>query len=295
VLDDFSSTKTADKQKPSTSTAPTATISGPPKPPTQGELGDLGDFDNDEFAKQLQASMANLLGGFESNPEMQKEFEAMMQQLGGAVDAAPPTTDPPSSSATTTTTATTAAAPPTVPTSQPASSSSSSTKKPAEPSFQDTIRKTMERMQTSGQTASAAASGPSSDPDEDMLVQMLKEMQSGDFGGADSEQDLNKLLMGMMEQLTNKDILYEPMKELHDKFPAWLDANRISCKKEDLDRYEEQKRVVDEIVARFERKEYSDESTADREYIVERMQKVCIPTSSSHRSPAHLPFETRRS
>jgi peroxin-19 len=102
---------------------------------------------------------------------------------------------------------------------------------------------------------------------------MLKEMENGDFGGG-GEEDINKMLMGMMEQLTNKDILYDPMKELHDKFPAWLQENRASCKKEDLERYEEQKKVVDEIVARFERKGYSDENAADREYIVERMQKV---------------------
>jgi len=33
------------------------------------------------------------------------------------------------------------------------------------------------------------------------------------------------MLLGMMEQLTNKDILYEPMKELDDKFPDWMEKN----------------------------------------------------------------------
>ena len=78
----------------------------------------------------------------------------------------------------------------------------------------------------------------------------------------------------MMEQLTNKDILYEPMKELDDKFPAWMEKNKEKTAKDDLKRYEEQKTLVREIVGRFERKGYSDDNRQDREYIVERMQNV---------------------
>ena len=84
------------------------------------------------------------------------------------------------------------------------------------------------------------------------------------------------MLMGMMEQLTNKEILYEPMKELHVKFPDWMERNRGKTKGEDLKRYEEQQRLVGEIVGRFEMKGYSDERAEDREFIVERMQLVCI-------------------
>jgi peroxin-19 len=99
----------------------------------------------------------------------------------------------------------------------------------------------------------------------------MKELQAGGGGG---EEDFNKMLMGMMSQLTNKEILYEPMKELHDKFPAWMEENRSSTGKEDLARYEEQHAMVKQIVERFERKGYSDDNDDDREYIVERMQKV---------------------
>jgi peroxin-19 len=84
--------------------------------------------------------------------------------------------------------------------------------------------------------------------------------------------------MGMMEQLTNKDILYEPMKELDDKFPKWMQDNKEKVAKEDLTRYEEQQTLVREITARFERQGYSDENAQDRAYIVERMQKVCLLT-----------------
>lgn len=257
MLDEFSASKISDTKPaaPTAPTAPTASVSGPSKPVAI----DVPE-DEDDFTKQLQAGMASLIGQLDSNPDMQKEFEDMMKQLGAAAEADSAST--PAASTTTLSAAPSQPAP-----SQPAVSRS---KKPAEPSFQDTIRKTMERMQNSGETAAAAATGSS---EEDMLAQMLKEMESGDFGG-ESEEDLNKMLMGMMEQLTNKDILYEPMKELHDKFPAWLRDNKPSLSKDDLARYEEQQKVVGEIVARFDRPQYSDDSNDDREYIVERMQKM---------------------
>ena len=148
----------------------------------------------------------------------------------------------------------------------------------AEKSFQDTIKKTMERMQSSSDTATSAAASSSQD---DMLAQMLASMESGGFGGEGGDEDFSKILMGMMEQLTNKDILYEPMKELDDKFPKWMENNKDKVDKADLKRYEEQQTLVREIVGRFEKKGYSDSNAQDREYIVERMQKVCIVAAAS--------------
>ena len=108
----------------------------------------------------------------------------------------------------------------------------------------------------------------------DILAQMLKEMEKGGFGGEGGDEDFSKMLMGMMEQLTNKEILYEPMKELDDKFPGWMEKNKGKVPEEDWKRYEEQQTLVREIVGRFEEKSYSDGNAKDREYIVERMQKV---------------------
>lgn len=132
----------------------------------------------------------------------------------------------------------------------------------------------MERMQTSGEQATAAAAAEGSD---DFLAELLKQMQSGGLEGEGSEEEFSKMLMGMMEQLTHKDILYEPMKELHEKFPGWLEKNRATTSKEDLERYELQQKLVSEIVAKFEEPNYADTSKEHHEYIVDRMQKVCCP------------------
>lgn len=141
----------------------------------------------------------------------------------------------------------------------------------AEESFQDTIKKTMEKIQASGEQATAAAKEEDTD---DILAELMKQMQSSGLDGEGGEEDFSKMLLGMMEQLTNKDILYEPMKELHDKYPAWMEKNKASTSKEDLKRFEEQQRVVEEIVKKFEEPTYTDACPTDREYIVERMQSV---------------------
>lgn len=107
------------------------------------------------------------------------------------------------------------------------------------------------------------------------MATLLRELQDAN-GGADGDGDdtFSKMLLGMMEQLTNKEILYEPMKELDNKFPAWLEGHKGALPVEDERRYGEQRALVREIVGRFEREGYSDGNAEDREFIVEKMQKV---------------------
>lgn len=242
LLDEFSATK-ADNARiaPKQFTAPFA------EPLADGQLSDAA---TDDFSRQLQEQMAALLGNVDETPEMRKEIEVLMHELGA-------TTDPGDSGS--------------------AKAGADNTTMQAAPSggedgFQKTIRKTMERMQNSGEQAGAAAAA--SDDSEDILAQMLKEMQSSEHDGTVGEEGFSQMLMSMMEQLTNKEILYEPMKELHDKFPGWMSKNKDSVRKDDLRRYEDQQRLVIEIVAKFDDKRYTDSNTADRQYIIERMQQV---------------------
>ena len=137
-------------------------------------------------------------------------------------------------------------------------------------SFQDTIRRTMERMQESGDRAASAAAAAGED---DLLAQMLKALEQGAQGAGDGG-DLDKMIMGMMEQLSNKEMLYEPMKELDGKFRPWLRDNRDKCSPADLERYERQARIVGEIVRKFEEPDYADDKPECRSFIWDRMQEV---------------------
>ena len=247
MLDEFSTVDADNK-----SDAPTASGPGRPDGPIHNE------HMTDDFAKQLQEQMASLMGDVDESPEMRQQIETMMEELTAAADADSHRVGGAHNAA--------------------ESRAESSTPLGPEDAFQETIRRTMERMQASREQATAAAT---SEDSEDILAQMLRDMQSGGLDGDGGDEDFSKMLMGMMEQLTNKEILYIPMKELNDKFPGWMSQNRESTKADDLKRYEEQQRLVGEIVERFERMSYSDENTKDRQFIVERMQKVLRLSLSS--------------
>ncbi|KAH7356669.1 Pex19 protein family-domain-containing protein [Rhexocercosporidium sp. MPI-PUGE-AT-0058] len=254
MLDEFTPSK---PEPPPSSSKPT-------KAPTTTTNPIADGISDEDFAKQLQAGMAELMGELDTSPDMQSQLEQMLKELGGVagLDAAAA--------------ASASAGPSTTKEAASASSSSKETPSkakagPSEESFQETIKKTMERMQNSGDQATAAAASDSTD---DILAQMMKAMESGGLDGEGGEEEFSKMLLGMMEQLTNKEILYEPMKELDDKFPAWMKENEGKVDAADMKRYKEQQVYVSEIVKRFETKTYTDDNSKDREYIVERMQKM---------------------
>ncbi|TID13719.1 Pex19-domain-containing protein [Venturia nashicola] len=284
VLDEFAATNlNSSKSNP--------VLSGPGRPSASSNTIPSDSFaslgadgllpDDDEFTRSLQAGMAELLGDLEGNPEMQKQFEDLVKELGEGVTAVG--AEPASTTGASTTTKglegdTIAAALSELP-GTTASNQAPTDKAKVEASFQETIRATMERMNASSASATEATSSSAARPD-DFLSAMLAEMEKGGgdspslLGGAGGDEDFSKLLLGMMEQLTNKDILYEPMKELRDKFPAWMETNKDSCKKEDLHRYLKQQKLVGEITGKFEEETYTDSRVEDREYIVERMQQM---------------------
>ena len=238
MLDEFSNTNITKPEEPPQRPEPTI-VQGLHERENTNEAAN-------EFSKQLRDQMSALMGDLDESPEMKTEIEAMMQELGVATD------------------------PGTLSNSKDGIHGKSTSSNAEEP-FHETIRKTMERMQASGDEARAAAKNEDTD---DMFAQILKEMQDGGLEGAGDEEGFNKMLLGVMEHLTNKEILYEPMKELHEKFPRWMTENRSRTDPDDLRRYDKQQRLVGEIVERFEEKSYSDSHASDREFVVERMQQV---------------------
>jgi peroxin-19 len=140
--------------------------------------------------------------------------------------------------------------------------------------FNDAIQRTIERMKQSGDRATEAAT-TGDGLDDDVLAQLLKAVEAG-ASGAGEDGDLTKMFMGMMEQLSNKEMLYEPMKELDGKFGPWIAKSKAegTVPVEDMERYETQARVVKQIVLKFEEPGYSDEDAKCREYVWERMQEV---------------------
>jgi peroxin-19 len=188
--------------------------------------------------------------GQDNQSEMQTQFEKLAKELNEALAA----TDSP-----------TAAASPSAPSISPDKAPDAS---PA--NFQDRIKQTMERMKLSNAEVDAGLSGADSD---DFLAEMMKQMGGS---GEGKEEDFSGMLVNMMEQLTSKEILYEPLKELYEKYPEWIRKNGDKESKENMNRYREQYNIVKEIVMKFDEAGYKDEDETQREYIIDRMQKVCV-------------------
>jgi peroxin-19 len=178
ILDDFDSTST----HPPTSAALPGPDGHVPPPNTSSSSAPLEpDFTEDDFARQLQLGMEQLMREMETSPTARNDFESLVKSMSDATAATP--------SATTAT-------------------------------FSDTISKTMERMQESESAADKARDEAELQSETDaFLAEMLKQLDSAGGGGdgAGGEAGMAKLLEGMMEQLMSKDILYEPMKDLQDK------------------------------------------------------------------------------
>ncbi|KAL2813502.1 Pex19 protein family-domain-containing protein [Aspergillus cavernicola] len=278
VLDDFK----PKLQPPSDTPAP--------QPPTATAEAPK-DADELEFMSQLEKDMARMMGqaahqsgvsdseGFESTINQGADaFTKQLEESGippgdflkqlladvMAEEAGEKGETPSASASASASTSTGAAA---APTAEPEAGAGAGPE-----SFNDAIQRTINRMQESGEKATAAASEDNTD---DIVAQLLKAMEAGADGSTD-DGDLTKIFMGMMEQLSNKDMLYEPMKELDTKFGPWIKDNkgREKVSDADMERYEKQAALVAQIVSKFEEPGFTDEDAKCREYVWEKMQAM---------------------
>ncbi|KAJ3482703.1 hypothetical protein NLI96_g6799 [Meripilus lineatus] len=139
-----------------------------------------------------------------------------------------------------------------------------------EDAFQSSIRKAMEKMKESEEKIQSESGSAGSDPLEALLSQLGE--------GGESEDELQGILESMMSQLMSKDILYEPLKELGEKFPTYLKENDATIKPEDKQRYVSQQIIVTKILSIFESPSYSDKNSEQGAQVVVLMNEVREPS-----------------
>eukprot|EP00250_Pteridium_aquilinum_P015811 c22776_g1_i1 orf=3-665(-) len=82
----------------------------------------------------------------------------------------------------------------------------------------------------------------------DKLVESIV-MQVKELGGS---QDVVSIMEAMMQQVLSKEVLHEPMKELCEKYPTWLEANKSSVSGDDFCRYSRQYECIKELCGVYE-------------------------------------------
>ncbi|XP_061549885.1 peroxisomal biogenesis factor 19 isoform X1 [Phycodurus eques] len=107
----------------------------------------------------------------------------------------------------------------------------------------------------------------------DDLVKALEGLglDEGGEGGEGKDANILPIMQSIMQNLLSKEVLYPSLKEITTKYPEWLEANRSSLSPEDVQRYEQQAKVMGEICQRFEKEEDGDKVF---ESIMDLMQKL---------------------
>ncbi|ERF75603.1 hypothetical protein EPUS_04583 [Endocarpon pusillum Z07020] len=290
VLDQFSSAHEQPTPQPNVQPQqPTPSSSGPGRPSSSGTtpmaapslMTPESSESEEAFLARLALEMSSVLGNLNPDPSAStasaedistmgkelEEFTSTMEKQGlkpedllKAIlgDDLPTEAPPPSAIPSTDSKPQPSAQNP-----SKASSSSSGEKE----SFDSTIRRTMERMQASDSNATNAATKPTAEgttgEEEDMLATLLKALET-------SRRWHQRHHLCWRPQLRRP----PQQDELDSKYPEWLAKKKGELPDEDYKRYEGQRGVVREIVAKFEEKAYSDEDSRCREFIWERMQKM---------------------
>lgn len=159
---------------------------------------------------------------------------------------------------------------------------------PESATLQEKIKSTVDRLKESSEelkntTASSTGMGgipglagmggmPGLNGDElKMFEEMLKEMEK--LGGGEARDGGEDL-----EQWMSKELLFEPMQALAEKYPAWLEKNANSLKPEEAERYRKQcgniQNLLNQLHPKSEAEFKSLSETLERPEVVSLMEKI---------------------
>ncbi|KAL3680741.1 hypothetical protein R1sor_023697 [Riccia sorocarpa] len=82
---------------------------------------------------------------------------------------------------------------------------------------------------------------------EELVESLMKQFE--DLGGS---QDMQSIMDTMMRQLLSKEVLHEPMKEIGERYPQWLAANKTKLSQEDYKRYTMQHQFIVQLCEVYE-------------------------------------------
>ncbi|KAG0488613.1 hypothetical protein HPP92_007198 [Vanilla planifolia] len=141
-----------------------------------------------------------------------------------------------------------------------------STKSHATEALEKLTQQTREAVRGLESVTAAAALGPRGTggfDEEGMVEDFVKQFE--DLAGS---QDMESIIETMMQQLLSKEVLQEPMKEIGERYPKWLEAHKERLGKEEYDRYCHQYKLILQLNAVYE------EEPDNFPKIVDFMQKM---------------------
>ncbi|GAV52533.1 hypothetical protein ZYGR_0AG05240 [Zygosaccharomyces rouxii] len=139
--------------------------------------------------------------------------------------------------------------------------------------FKNVVSKTLERLKENGSKVDHNIAQEQGQ--QDVFTQLLKELTSGEGaqgGDGVGEEGVDDAILAILNQMSSKQVLYEPMKEMHTEFAKWLDANGDKTNSDDLQKYHRQFELVGSIVQVFEKPTYTDDH--DRQEVTQLLDQL---------------------
>ncbi|XP_012058938.1 PREDICTED: peroxisomal biogenesis factor 19 [Atta cephalotes] len=99
--------------------------------------------------------------------------------------------------------------------------------------------------------------------------------------------DILPFMQGMMEHLLSKEILYPSLKELSDKYPAWLEEHKATLNASDLERYTKQSELMQKVCIELE-KEKEDDTEDIKQHRFECVLKLMTEMQNYGQAPDDL-------
>jgi peroxin-19 len=127
---------------------------------------------------------------------------------------------------------------------------------------QENLMRTISSLAESAQKLSRDPSQPAGPNDEAMLNQMMEQFAH--------DPSLQGLMEGMMQQLLGKDLLYNPMKELRDKYVIYLEHHQTTIPAAEGEKYRKQLEYIKQICIVYETDEKNTQKIAQ---LMQEMQE----------------------
>uniref|UniRef100_A0A2H1VUK4 Peroxin-19 n=1 Tax=Spodoptera frugiperda TaxID=7108 RepID=A0A2H1VUK4_SPOFR len=130
------------------------------------------------------------------------------------------------------------------------------------------ISKTMKNLNTNSETLNT----PFNDQD---LASMFNNITLGE--GQQEGNMFVPFMQGMMQSLFSKEVLYPSLKDLVDKYPAWLADNKGKIDQSEYERFEKQQKLMEQVCAELEPEQESDPDDVKRKrfkVVLDLMQKM---------------------
>ncbi|KAH0944480.1 hypothetical protein HN011_008420 [Eciton burchellii] len=138
--------------------------------------------------------------------------------------------------------------------------------------FQSTISRVLQELSTNSENLQNDVN----------LASMLGQTSLDDDTG-----NILPFMQEMMKQLLSKDILYTPVKELSDKYPAWLEEHKTTLSSLDLQRYTKQSELMKQVCIELE-KEKEDDTEDVKKHRFESVLKLMTDMQNYGQAPEDL-------